>query len=149
MPDASLNDSSAFPDFAGSIASAKGNKIVISNLCMWVSADGFTLPQSPEVYQYSEIILPLATQTTLPDSLFYKPELVSQEVYGTPDLWWLILWVNGMSSVYEFCTENILMLPPDALDTLNDLIDGSSASVAASRLSPTPVPQCTLTTIVL
>ena len=25
-----------------------------------------------------------------------RPDLISQRVYGTPDLWWFIMWMNGI-----------------------------------------------------
>lgn len=32
----------------------------------------------------------------------YRPDLVSEEVYGTPELWWSIMEFNGMKDILEF-----------------------------------------------
>ena len=32
----------------------------------------------------------------------YRPDLVSVEIYGTPDFWWRILESNGMKDIMEF-----------------------------------------------
>ena len=30
-----------------------------------------------------------------------RPDLVSQRLYGTPDLWWFIMWLNGISDPWH------------------------------------------------
>jgi hypothetical protein len=32
----------------------------------------------------------------------YRPDLVSYEIYGTPDLWWRIMEMNNMKDILEF-----------------------------------------------
>lgn len=32
----------------------------------------------------------------------YRPDLVSQKMYGTPDFWWKILEANGLKDIFEF-----------------------------------------------
>ena len=30
-----------------------------------------------------------------------RPDLISQRLYGTPDLWWFIMWLNGISDPWH------------------------------------------------
>lgn len=44
-------------------------------------------------------------------SVEYRPDLVSQEVYSTPDFWWIIMEHNGMKDILEFQAGKIIKLP--------------------------------------
>lgn len=41
----------------------------------------------------------------------YRPDLLSNEVYGTPDFWWKIMEFNNISDVFEFEAGKTIRLP--------------------------------------
>ena len=41
----------------------------------------------------------------------YRPDLVSAEVYGVPDLWWRLLEANSMKDIMEFKVGVNIRLP--------------------------------------
>ena len=41
----------------------------------------------------------------------YRPDLVSQKVYFTPDYWWRIMEFNGMKDITEFVAGKTIRLP--------------------------------------
>lgn len=41
----------------------------------------------------------------------YRPDLVSQDVYGFPDNWWRILEANGMKDIFDFKAGVTIILP--------------------------------------
>ena len=41
----------------------------------------------------------------------YRPDLISNQKYGTPDFWWKILEANGMKDILEFKTGTNIILP--------------------------------------
>lgn len=43
----------------------------------------------------------------------YRPDLVSFDLFGTPDFWWRILEVNGMKDILEFKAGITLRIPSD------------------------------------
>lgn len=43
----------------------------------------------------------------------YRPDLVSQDVYGLPDNWWRIMQANKMMDIMEFKAGVTIMLPTD------------------------------------
>jgi hypothetical protein len=45
----------------------------------------------------------------------YRPDLVAEEIYGTPDLWWSIMEFNGMKDVLEFKAGVNIRLPGSVL----------------------------------
>lgn len=44
------------------------------------------------------------------NAYFYKPKLLCYDVYGNPELYFIILLLNDMADVKEFTKPNILML---------------------------------------
>ena len=45
----------------------------------------------------------------------YRPDLVSVEIYGSPDFWWRLLEYNGMKDILEFKAGKNIRLPGDVL----------------------------------
>lgn len=45
----------------------------------------------------------------------YRPDLASQEAYGTPDFWWKIMEFNGIKDVMDFTIGINITLPADVL----------------------------------
>ena len=41
----------------------------------------------------------------------FRPDKVSQEMYGTPDLWWRILEANNIKDIFEFKSGLSIRLP--------------------------------------
>jgi hypothetical protein len=41
----------------------------------------------------------------------YRPDLISYDMYGTPDFWWKIMEANGISDVFNFKTGLNIRLP--------------------------------------
>jgi hypothetical protein len=44
--------------------------------------------------------------------LNYRPDLVSNNFYGVPDYWWLIMEYNGIYDIFDFTSGKIIRLPP-------------------------------------
>ena len=38
--------------------------------------------------------------TTVRDQEYCRPDLVSYRLYGTDELWWFVMWLNGISDPY-------------------------------------------------
>ena len=49
--------------------------------------------------------------STMPTGMEYRPDLVSQEAYGTPDFWWKILEANKIKDVFEFKAGKTIRIP--------------------------------------
>jgi len=53
----------------------------------------FIIQNLEEAYEYNYIYIS--------DSLEHRPDLISNEAYGTPKFWWLIMFVNGITDPFE------------------------------------------------
>ena len=77
------------------------------------------------IYQYKNVISTFETYKRRPDlttpdgsqwmeitpEYEFRPDILSNEVYGTPDFWWRIMEVNGMIDILEFRTGRNIRLP--------------------------------------
>lgn len=41
----------------------------------------------------------------------YRPDLVSQQIYGVPDLWWKIMEANNMMDIIDFVAGKTIRIP--------------------------------------
>jgi len=49
------------------------------------------------------------------EAVQYRPDLVSEEIYGTPDFWWSIMEFNGMKDILEFKAGTNIRIPGDVM----------------------------------
>ena len=49
--------------------------------------------------------------TVIPSGMEYRPDLVSQRTYGTPNFWWRIMEVNKIFDVFDFKSGVTIRLP--------------------------------------
>jgi hypothetical protein len=49
--------------------------------------------------------------SVIPQSMQYRPDLVSIERYGTVDFWWKIMEVNNISDILDFKAGKTIVLP--------------------------------------
>lgn len=45
----------------------------------------------------------------------YRPDLVSQQVYGFPDFWWKIMEANGIKDIFDFKAGKTIRIPGSVL----------------------------------
>lgn len=62
----------------------------------------FRIPISDFFVKYKDELSPYVEYYNLPESMFYKPKMVSLELYGTTELWLSLLRLNGMKNISEF-----------------------------------------------
>ena len=49
--------------------------------------------------------------SVIPPGMEYRPDLVSNKAYGTPDFWWKILEANAMMDIFEFKSGLTIRIP--------------------------------------
>lgn len=47
----------------------------------------------------------------IPAGMEYRPDLVSQNVYNTPDFWWKIMEANSIKDIFDFKVGTNLRIP--------------------------------------
>lgn len=91
--------------------------------------DGASRYRSSTVIRYSELkkltyttykrkpYVPKDTDrfATITKGFEYRPDLLSNKMYGDPSFWWRIMEVNGLKDIYEFKTGLNVIIPDDIL----------------------------------
>lgn len=68
--------------------------------------------------KYREQLITTIQWYNLPQIMFYKPKMVSLELYGTTELWLSLLRVNEMTNITEFHQPMIKVYNPDQVKEL-------------------------------
>lgn len=120
----SLSDinSSAYRSIIESILSVEGNAIVFDKLQTYYNFENQLIFGMNILSKYDNIFKSNLLDYKCPKKYFYRPEYVCFELYGTTDLWYLLLYVNGMSNEMEFTRENIKVFSEGMVETINNLL---------------------------
>lgn len=78
----------------------------------------FRIPTNDFFLKYKDELEPIKQLYQIQDTMFYKPKLVSYEIYGTTELWLAILRANNMRNTSEFHYPYINVYNPDSLKKL-------------------------------
>lgn len=66
------------------------------------------------------------------NTYFYKPKLLCRDVYGNPELYFIILLINDMADVKEFTKSKIKMLKKGYMSQLvSDIYNSEKAAIQA------------------
>lgn len=75
----------------------------------------FKVPWDDFFIKYHDQLKNTVQYHSVPQSLFYKPKMMSLELYGTTELWLALLRLNGMRNVTEFHVPVIQIYNPSGL----------------------------------
>ena len=109
------------------IKKGPSNELILDNLNMFVNFEGFTIPQMNILFEkYRGVIIESCLKIKLSDELLrhyiYRPKYLSLKLYGTIDLWQLILWINDLTSATQFDKSIIYVFDPERIDILERII---------------------------
>ncbi len=62
----------------------------------------FKVPFNDFFIKYNDQLKEIVQYHTVTQTMFYKPKMMSLELYGTTELWLALLRLNGMRNVTEF-----------------------------------------------
>ena len=116
-----------------SISDSKDADIRASNLYMTatvndkLSGESIRIPYNLITQKYADLLSKYVRMTLYTQAQFvkyqYKPKLLSQDIYGTTELWPSLLQLNGMTSVLEFNRPYLKVYDPNTImDVLNELL---------------------------
>jgi hypothetical protein len=128
--DASSITSNSSSDMDGSILHSKNNKILLDNISNHYSFEDSIVLSTSILGKYEHIIKSRGLSGyVIEKKYFYRPEYVSNIVYATTDLWYLILFMNNMKKPDEFVKEEIIIFDPTEMDLLNNIIEQEKAAL--------------------
>jgi hypothetical protein len=78
------------------------------------------------VDKYFDFLQKIIVEYTMTDKEFlqykYQPKRMSQDMYGTTELWAAILRINGMVSLTQFNKQTVKLFTQDIFDFLNEIM---------------------------
>ena len=139
-------NSSDFADIQDCIEHSKTNKLTLSNVSKTIFIKGIMEVNDSHLFQdyYDYIMSNLLVREINIDKYRYKPEYVSYDIYGTTDLWYLILWINNMGSALDFTKKTINIFNPGNLDFLNKAIEKQKEKILETKDNPIVIDDLTI-----
>ena len=114
------------------IRSGSSNKISYDKFSIFEKVDSLYLITHNVLDDYIRELKQLAKTVNLGDSLdkyIYKPKLLSYDVYGTPELYFVILALNDMCDAKQFNKQKIKMLKVDKMEEVLSYIYQSQSHI--------------------
>lgn len=104
------------------IISAESNRWTASKLSMDLlfKDDKIVMDNPLLVFQrFHNVISTHLMRTTVEEKYFYRPELFARKLYGSTDMWWLVLISSGIIRHQEFNRRKIKVFNPADLAVLD------------------------------
>ena len=136
--DFSTLNSAKHGNLANSINSAKSNKILLDNISNHYLFEEEVHMSFSIMRKYENLIRANLKKITLPKEFHYRPEYLSQELYGTTDLWYLIMFVNNVVDVNKFTMDEVYVPTENFLEVFGKLIS-SEKEMKKSITQPIPI----------
>ena len=108
-----------------SIRSAKLDRFVLDNNLNWYVFENNLLMGIDYLDRYRNTLLRMSTRIKIGKDYFMRPEYVSYKLYGTTDLWYIILWLNNMKNPTEFVKSEILVIATNKIGSFQKLLDNA------------------------
>ena len=132
------NNSNTEKTFKGKMRAMTGDFWIIDNISMYSNyLDIAMLPDGFILDDYKDYFDQFVEEITLDEKYYYTPTLFANDYYGTSELDFLVLYFANMSSLFDFKTTTIKVLPITSLTDLNKLIVEYKTQVKNSKAYPT------------
>lgn len=109
-----------------------------SKLCLKLRDGDVISPYQSLVCKYYYALVPFMKEVTLSDSDYLKyknnPKKLSQDLYGTPELWSSLLYINNTVSIADFKKKKIKIFTSDILTKLEELLVLSEEDIIKNNL---------------
>lgn len=119
----------------------KENTLTLENTNLWLIKEGITIPYQNILREhYRAVLINNSSLVKLTDKAMklykYRPKLFSLNLYGTTELWHLILWLNNMTSILEFNKNEIVVIDPANIDILQKILNQENNRLTNNQNNP-------------
>lgn len=144
-----LLNSGRFPKIEESVEHSRTNPLAIQNVSFRRDYMGVFLTDAPKnlAHLFLSTLESDAYEMDLEDELLYRPEAVSERVYGTPDLWYLVMMANKITYPTELAGPRVRYYSERVVGAFLSFADKMKGRVAESRRNPTRVEDRVLVSI--
>jgi hypothetical protein len=138
MPSNDRINSGRFSDLKDGVEHSKGNKVLLGNLSAKLLYKGEFVMDDPHsvLHRYRAVLMEGMREKKLPEKFRYRPEAFSEYLYGTPDLWYLVLMANSITTPQQFSGGKVKYIPPERVGTVLKIADQHKKDLSASRSDP-------------
>ena len=131
-----------------SINSADGNKILLDNIGNYYNFEDELVVNFSILTKYDNILRTGLVDYVVSSDYQYRPEYVSYDLYGTTDLWYILLYVNDMIGPLEFTTGTIKVPTALIIPLINKIIN-YEGNILYTRTSPKSLSKHVLKSLLL
>ena len=132
------NNSNKEKTFKNKMRAMPGDFWTIDQISLYSNYLGIAiLPDGFILDEYRDYFEQFLEEIPLDERYHYSPTLFAYEYYGAAELDFLVLYFANMSTVFDFNTKTIKVLPPTLLVDLNRLIIKYKKEVQNSKINPT------------
>ena len=123
------------------INSGINNALTTNNTNFWAKVKDIVFPNQ-NVFRayYRPLIMRYCQKINLSDALAkryrFRPKTLSHDLYGTVDLWHIILWLNNLTTVTEFNLKSIVVLNPGKGEILVRILENEEENLTNNNLNP-------------
>ena len=107
------------------ISAGKSVDFSHSNFQLKIKEDDIIHPYASIYSLYGSILEPYIIKKTLSDEdylkYYQKPKLLSYDLYGTPELWSGLLYINNIVSVADFKKKTIKVFTNDIVKVIDEI----------------------------
>lgn len=120
------------------IDEGKYGELQVSTTTFVNRIDNMIIPTTSVFDSYMDFIIPITQTITLTEEEYAKyrmrPKLLSYTLYGTVELWFLLLKINRMQSSMEFNKRELKVIKPSQIDLINKIMVFNNERLEKSRL---------------
>ena len=141
----SYDSSDNYSSIESSLRAASDNILTIENLSHKVNfCNEFYVYDENILKQYKNYLSNFCIWLAIPENYYYKPELVAKKIYGSVDLWYLVLWFSNIPSAMEFNQDPIRVFNPSSISVLNSIINKNRKAIRWNHKFPDYLDDLTL-----
>lgn len=126
-------NSSSGNNIKKSIISANQNKICLYKIQEFYIFEDQMYFGMNLLKKYENILKNGLEDYVVDEFYYYRPEYLCKELYGTTDIWYLLLFVNDMSDEMEFCKKIIKIFPEETIEVLNKILNKEKELLATQE----------------
>ena len=131
-----------------SLEKSEGNDLLLTNLshCINFNDEFYTFDYSI-LEKYKTYLSQFLIKVKCPESLYYHPEIVAKKIYGSVDLWYLVMMFNPIPSAAEFNSPVINIFDPAKIQYINRIINSHQKELMFNKAKPDYVEKHVLTPV--
>lgn len=111
---------------AEEVSAGKNTAFSHSEFQLKVKNDDMIIPYATIFSKYHHILRPYIITTTLNDyeydRYYQRPKLMSDDLYGTPELWSGLMYINNIVSVANFTKRKVKIFNTSIVDIIQEIL---------------------------